>query len=90
MTRKYQRPDFLLKPINQESYEKWLANIAPSDAHTLEIDIQLDMVRMWENLDLQSKRKYLYNILPTNEVDKRIVHIKAQVFLAAKQICNRI
>lgn len=74
----------------RESYEAWLANIAAGDVHILEFDIQLDMVRMWKNLGLQAKRKYLNNIMATDEVDKRIAHIKSQVIASARQICNSI
>ncbi len=74
----------------RKSYEKWLANIAPNDAHTLECDIQLEVVRMWKNLDLQSMRKYLDNIITTDEANKRIGLIKDRVISSARKICNNI
>ncbi|AGF78977.1 putative aminoglycoside phosphotransferase [Desulfocapsa sulfexigens DSM 10523] len=74
----------------RESYEKWLANIAPNDAHTLACDIQLEVLRMWKNLNLQSIRKYLDNIIPTDETNKRIGLIKSRVISSARQICNNI
>lgn len=74
----------------RESYEKWLASIAPNDAHTLECDIQLEVVRMWKNLNLQSMRKYFDKIITTDEVNKRMRLIKSRVISSAKQICNNI